>query len=1212
MEKGCGAAPEWECIWADGRAHAWFCGNHYEPWKKKVDKGEDGEGGWLELVKERRVKGGVVGERYGEESKKAFAARVAVAAEKYKHIDFRPPDSVAKAAEKGLEYRRKASPSNKGGLTSEEAGKEGIGSGVQRAVNLKNRDKLSPDTVKMMHGFFSRHEKNKAIAPEHKGEPWNDKGYVAWLLWGGDPGQSWAAKVVRQMRDADEKAKSAAGVDGFDWFFEGEEEDRALTPEEEAIRAFELEVKSPSQKMVLDNKLVRDPKIIRAAGGTFQYVSPHRAWFVFADVPSSSQAFRLGTRLYRSLVGRANVPSYLPALHQVPLWVGTSNGKVTRVDPPTKKTSSSENEPTNQKLWDKVVRLTKGEVKSISHNGRTVEGPNEGAGFKIYPSAYANGWAARVYKDLGGGWRKGKKADFDGSYMMIQHLTALVDQSDYLLGIVTEDAAIPDWAETQIIWAATSLKAAYDYFKFGEGRRFRAEDGPSYMSTQALRSIRDHAAQILGWVTHATRLPDWAETKITESAYWIFSVSEYMMHATSPEVRIEGGATTYRKSYRVASAGKHILPPLPYAYDALEPYISEETLRFHHDKHHRAYVNGLNDAEEKLVKARASGDYESIPELNRLVEFNWGGHHLHDIYWKSLSPNRQTPSPALREAIAADFGSWEAFREQLKVSTVKVRGSGWGVLVLSPSGLRIATVMNHENGVLWDSTVLLPVDAWEHAYYLDYQDLRADYFDAVFDNLINWRFVEDRLDKARDLVASWGPTVAEVREARGKAKKDKGHGGLDEWFSGHGGGDGDARWGDWVAISPVSKTLPSGKKVEKGDIVGPCGISDDPDWKEFTKDGEDPLKCMPRNKAYDMPKKERAEKAEGKMKAERRDDSKGKEPTRTPTFKDQKLASQWGPTLWGEPIVVSQIAKEEIPGGLARGKKPSEFDADELAVGIEVEKEHLVGDSYSAKEMHDTAQEIAMDHLTEIPDYYSRLKKMESEAEGKMAHPLSAWGDVIEDAKALKVAAVTGDGTRVGLFIPLPEHLASQFPSLEPFDDSPAHITFMYVGPVAPERQEEFLRVLQKGMAHIEGPITASLDGVDTFQHQDKRVAYSRVRFSQPIAELHDRLKNYLASAGFPVLHSFPFLTPHVTISYMGPHDEWEGVPPKGSWTFSGMQVWGLPELAEVSLGVETLMLPESPSLGARKFGRLDAKRESAAILRAQWAGTIPGRYGRR
>ena len=136
--------------------------------------------------------------------------RAAAVPEKYEHIDFKPPQSVADAAEKGLEYRAKASPSNKGGLTPAEAAKQGIGSGVQRAVNLKNRDNIAPDTIKQMAAFFSRHEKNKGVSPEHKGEPWNDKGNVAWLIWGGDPGRAWAEKVKNQMEIADEKAMKKA------------------------------------------------------------------------------------------------------------------------------------------------------------------------------------------------------------------------------------------------------------------------------------------------------------------------------------------------------------------------------------------------------------------------------------------------------------------------------------------------------------------------------------------------------------------------------------------------------------------------------------------------------------------------------------------------------------------------------------------------------------------------------------------------------------------------------------------------------------------------------------------------------------------------------------------------------------------------------------------------------------------------------------------
>ena len=121
--------------------------------------------------------------------------------EKYKHINFKPPEAVAAAAARGLEYRQKASPSNKGGLTPVEAAAEGIGSGVQRAVNLQNRDNISPKVIGQMRNFLSRSEKASKVA-EGK-EPWNDKGHVAWLLWGGDPGKSWVEQVYQQMLRAD-------------------------------------------------------------------------------------------------------------------------------------------------------------------------------------------------------------------------------------------------------------------------------------------------------------------------------------------------------------------------------------------------------------------------------------------------------------------------------------------------------------------------------------------------------------------------------------------------------------------------------------------------------------------------------------------------------------------------------------------------------------------------------------------------------------------------------------------------------------------------------------------------------------------------------------------------------------------------------------------------------------------------------------------------
>jgi len=132
-------------------------------------------------------------------------------AAKYDHIDFRPPQGVANAAAKGLEYRKKAG--GKGGLSTSEAAEQGVGSGVARAASLKNRQNQSPDTVRRMKAFFDRHEGNKGVDPKYKGEPWKDRGHVAWLLWGGDPGRSWANKIVGQMNAADEKAEKGLKVE---------------------------------------------------------------------------------------------------------------------------------------------------------------------------------------------------------------------------------------------------------------------------------------------------------------------------------------------------------------------------------------------------------------------------------------------------------------------------------------------------------------------------------------------------------------------------------------------------------------------------------------------------------------------------------------------------------------------------------------------------------------------------------------------------------------------------------------------------------------------------------------------------------------------------------------------------------------------------------------------------------------------------------------
>ena len=200
-----------------------------------------------------------------------------------------------------------------------------------------------------------------------------------------------------------------------------------------------------------------------------------------------------------------------------------------------------------------------------------------------------------------------------------------------------------------------------------------------------------------------------------------------------------------------------------------------------------------------------------------------------------------------------------------------------------------------------------------------------------------------------------------------------------------------------------------------------------------------------------------------------------------------------------------------------------------------------------------------------------------------------------------KTAAVTGDSTGVGFFIPLPQHLAEQYPSLEPQDDSPSHVTFMYVGDIK-GREAEFEQAARVAFSTVSPGVRAALTGVDTFEGPDKKVVHSRVRFSDDLIQAHNRVKESLEAQGFEVAHSFPFLTPHVTIAYLDEGAEWSGHPPKGSWSFDSIQVWGLPKMVEIPFGEQVPSTPAlPPEMGARKFARLMERRASAALLRKHW-----------
>ncbi len=202
------------------------------------------------------------------------------------------------------------------------------------------------------------------------------------------------------------------------------------------------------------------------------------------------------------------------------------------------------------------------------------------------------------------------------------------------------------------------------------------------------------------------------------------------------------------------ATSEYILPPLPYAYDALEPHIDEETMRIHHDKHHAGYVRGANGALQQLKAIReGQGDASLIKHWERQLAFHTSGHINHSIFWYTMAPSDAggggRPSGSLARAMNRDFGSWDQFVAQFKAAAGSVEGSGWGWLLLDPFSkqLRIVQTMNQQNENIRGGVSLVGVDVWEHAYYLRYQNRRADYINA-FMNVINWSAVGALYDQA--------------------------------------------------------------------------------------------------------------------------------------------------------------------------------------------------------------------------------------------------------------------------------------------------------------------------------------------------------------------------------------------------------------------------------------------------------------------------------
>lgn len=199
---------------------------------------------------------------------------------------------------------------------------------------------------------------------------------------------------------------------------------------------------------------------------------------------------------------------------------------------------------------------------------------------------------------------------------------------------------------------------------------------------------------------------------------------------------------------------KHSLPALPYGYAELEPFIDAMTMELHHSKHHKAYVDGLNKAEAELAKARAGGDFALIQHWSKQCAFHGGGHALHTLFWQCMIAQSKgggtiASSPIL-DAINASFGSFEQFKKQFTAAAIAVEGSGWALLHYrkDDGALIILQAENQHKLSSWNTVPILGIDVWEHAYYLKYQNKRADYVNAWW-NVVNWKAVNAFYEKAK-------------------------------------------------------------------------------------------------------------------------------------------------------------------------------------------------------------------------------------------------------------------------------------------------------------------------------------------------------------------------------------------------------------------------------------------------------------------------------
>ncbi|NLT25413.1 MAG: superoxide dismutase [Microbacteriaceae bacterium] len=191
------------------------------------------------------------------------------------------------------------------------------------------------------------------------------------------------------------------------------------------------------------------------------------------------------------------------------------------------------------------------------------------------------------------------------------------------------------------------------------------------------------------------------------------------------------------------------LPDLPYDYSALEPHISAKIMELHHSKHQATYVKGANTALEQLAEARDKGDFANINKLEKDLAFNVGGVNNHSIFWTNLTPDYEEPAGSIKDLLDNQFGGLETFKKQFAAAALGIQGSGWAVLGRDNATGNVQTfqLFDQQGNVPFGVTPLLMLDMWEHAFYLDYLNVKPDYVEAFW-NIVNWKNVGERLDAA--------------------------------------------------------------------------------------------------------------------------------------------------------------------------------------------------------------------------------------------------------------------------------------------------------------------------------------------------------------------------------------------------------------------------------------------------------------------------------